>query len=365
MISRIDTLLNELKVNNLDSIFITSTANVFYLSNYYTDPHERIIGVFASLSEDPVLLLPSMEMEDAKESGWKYPIIGYHDHENPWELLKKHLIKNENFPQSMGIEKNHLTLERYKQLKNILPETDFKDAQDILANLRVIKNKKEYTLLQHAAQLADLGVETGIKALHEGVSELEVIAQIEYELKKQGVKEMSFSTMALFGKKTGSPHGTPGLNKLEKGQIVLFDLGVVFEGYCSDITRTVAYHSLSEKEETIYHTVLEANQKAIKSSEVGVSVKQVDLAAREYINQAGFGDYFNHRVGHGIGIEAHEYPSLHSENELPLKNGMCFTIEPGIYVPNTGGVRIEDMVFMTGKGPEILTKTPKELQIIK
>src|SRR5699024_12805474 len=114
-----------------------------------------------------------MEMEDAKESGWKYPIIGYHDHENPWELLKKHLIKNENFPQSMGIEKNHLTLERYKQLKNILPETDFKDAQDILANLRVIKNKKEYTLLQHAAQLADLGVETGIKALHEGVSRSE------------------------------------------------------------------------------------------------------------------------------------------------------------------------------------------------
>src|SRR5699024_2123706 len=131
MLSRIETLLNELKVNNFDSIFITSTANVFYLSNYYTDPHERIIGVFASLSEDPVLLLPSMEMEDAKESGWKYPIIGYHDHENPWELLKKHLIKNENFPQSMGIEKNHLTLERYKQLKNILPETKLKDAQDI------------------------------------------------------------------------------------------------------------------------------------------------------------------------------------------------------------------------------------------
>lgn len=364
MTNRIDTLLTNLQANNLDSILITSTANFYYLSNYYTEPHERVIAVYVSINQDPLLIVPAMEKEDAVAAGWGYEIISYHDHENPWELFSAYLKKNEKIPHSMAIEHNHITMERYESIKQILPNTEIKDAQAILASLRVIKNDHEYKLLKHAAELADFGIETGIKALREGVSELEVIAKIEFELKKQGIQEMSFSTMALFGSKTASPHGTPGMTTLKHGDIVLFDLGVIYEGYCSDITRTVAFQAITDEQEKIYNTVLAAEQKAIATSIVGNAVGQIDLAARNHIEQAGYGNYFTHRIGHGLGIETHEYPSMHSNNKLPLQEGMCFTIEPGIYVPNVGGVRIEDMIFMTAKGAEVLTNSPKKLTII-
>lgn len=365
MTSRIDSLLKNMKEQDLDSMFVTSKANFYYLSNYYTEPHERLIAVYVSHSMDPILIVPSMEVEDAKQAGWQFEIISYRDHENPWELFSKRLKDSNQVPASIGLEHDHITLERYEAIKQYLSNTTIRDGKEILANLRVVKDKKEYTLLKQAAALADFGVKTGVEAIQEGVSELELIAKIEYELKKQGIQEMSFNTMALTGTKTASPHGTPSMKKIEKGDIVLFDLGVIFEGYCSDITRTVAYKSITEEQENIYKTVLQAEQKAIEASEVGTSVGKLDQIARGHIETAGYGDYFTHRLGHGLGIETHEYPSMHSNNTLPLKTGMCYTIEPGIYVPGQGGVRIEDMVYMTDKGAEILTAYPKDLQIIE
>lgn len=365
MTNRINSLLEEMNKKNLDSTLVTSKSNLFYLSNYYTEPHERVIAVYVSKSLDPLLIVPAMEVNDAKAAGWNYEIIGYHDHEDPWDLFSAFLKRNEKVPSSIGLEYDQITLSRFDAIKQILPNTTISDAQDMLANLRVIKNKKEYTLLKQAASLADFGVKTGIKAIEEGVSELGIIATIEYELKKLGIQEMSFNTMAISGTKTSSPHGTPSMKKITAGDVVLFDLGVVFEGYCSDITRTVAYKSITEEQRNIYQTVLAAEEKAIEISKVGTPVGKVDEAARKHIEQAGYGEYFTHRIGHGLGIETHEYPSMHTNNNLPLKAGMCYTIEPGIYIPNTGGVRIEDMIFMTEKGPEVLTESPRELQIIE
>lgn len=365
MNARLENLLTEMKKKNFDSALVTSTANFYYLSNYYTEPHERVIAVYVSENINPIIVIPAMEAEDAKDAGWKDIIISYHDHENPWQLLGNYLKENNKLPKTLAIEHNHFTLERYQLLKDNFTTVEIVDLENTLANLRVIKSKKEYTLLKQAAQLADFGVETGVKAIQEGITELEVIAKIEYELKKQGIQEMSFTTMCLSGTKTASPHGTPGMKKITAGDIVLFDLGVIFEGYCSDITRTVAYKSISSEQERIYNTVLGANRKGIEASVSGTPVNKVDLASRQYIENAGFGEYFNHRIGHGLGIETHEYPSMSSDNELPLKEGMSFTIEPGIYIPGTGGVRIEDMIFMTKNGAEILTAYPKELQIIE
>jgi Xaa-Pro dipeptidase len=363
--TRMETLLNELTTNNLDSILISSPANVYYMSNYYTDPHERVVAVYLHQESDPVLILPAMEREDAKSAGWEHHIIAYHDHEDPWKLFLSFLNEQGKIPTSLGVEEDVLTLNRYHQIKSILPDTAVRNAQEVLASLRVIKNEKEYELLKKAAELADFGVQTGIQALREGITEFEVIATIEYELKKKGVQGMSFSTMALFGNKTASPHGTPGAAKLKEGDMVLFDLGVIYEGYCSDITRTVAYKSITDEQNKIYQTVLEAQLKAINASTTGTIVGTIDTIARDHIEGNGYGKYFNHRIGHGLGIETHEYPSIHGKNTLPLQKGMCFTIEPGIYVPNTAGVRIEDMIFMTENGAETLTKFPKELQIIK
>lgn len=363
--NRIDNLLAKLKENNLDSVLVTSKANVYYYSNYYTDPHERVIAIYITQFHEPILILPNMEVEDAKRAGWSYQILGYHDHEDVWELLIDRLKKGDKLPERLGLENNDLSLERYYFLKRILPDTEMIDVQNILASLRVIKDEKEYELLKEAAALADFGIKTGIEAIKEGVTELEVIAKIEYELKKKGIQEMSFSTMALFGDSTASPHGTPGLKKIKKGDLVLFDLGVIYKGYCSDISRTVAFQSITPEQNDIYHIVLTAEKKAIEAAQVGTEVGHLDQTARNHISQAGYEEYFPHRIGHGLGVDVHEFPSMHANNDLVLQPGMCFTIEPGIYVPQTGGVRIEDMIFMTENGPEILTKSPKNLQIIE
>ncbi|MFD1851884.1 M24 family metallopeptidase [Oceanobacillus bengalensis] len=364
MATRMTDFLALLNKEGIDSALVTSTANFYYLSNYYTDPHERVIAVYVAANIDPVLLLPAMEANDAKACGWEFEIIGYYDHEDPWQLLLQYLEKNGKVPQSVAMEQDHITLERYKAIKGIFPDVEIFDAKEMLANLRVIKTKKEYTLLKEAAALADFGVKTGVEAIKEGVSELALVAQIEYELKKQGVQQMSFSTMALSGAKTASPHGTPSSKEITSGDLVLFDLGVVYEGYCSDITRTVAFQSITEEQRKIYDTVLAAEQHAINASTLGTPVGKIDKAARDTIANAGFGEYFTHRIGHGLGIETHEYPSMHANNETALQPGMCYTIEPGIYIPNVGGVRIEDMIFTTDKGAEVLTKFPKELVIV-
>lgn len=175
---------------------------------------------------------------------------------------------------------------------------------------------------------------------------------------------MAFSTMVLAGENTASPHGNPGRNKIKPGDLVLFDLGVVFEGYCSDITRTVAYKEINEKQREIYQTVQTAEMLAIENAKVGQPVSILDKFSRRHIDENGYGEYFLHRIGHGIGIEIHEFPSLHSSNDLTLKEGVTFTIESGIYVPGTGGVRIEDQIFLTKKGPEILMTFPKMLTIV-
>lgn len=364
MSERINTLFAELKKQQADSCFISSKANVYYLSGYYTDPHERVIGIIVMDGIDPIFLLPKMEEEDARNAGWEHLIVSYYDHENPWHALQAFLKKQEKEPAVMAIEKDHLTLYRYNQLQETFPNAAYIDATPVIQNLRLIKSKKEHDLLRTAAELADLGVKTGVEALKEGVSELEVVAAIEHTLKKQGIREMSFQTMALFGSKTASPHGNPDKTQLEKNNFVLFDLGVIYQGYCSDITRTVAFGNITDEQKQIYDTVLEAQERAIDASRTGTAVGELDKIARNYITEQGYGEYFTHRLGHGLGIETHEYPSMHSENTLPIEPGMCFTIEPGIYVLGVGGVRIEDMLFTTNYMPLELTKYPKTLQVI-
>ena len=169
----------------------------------------------------------------------------------------------------------------------------------------------------------------------------------------------------LSGPKTASPHGVPGDRKIQKGDFILFDLGVVYNGYCSDITRTVAFGEPTDAQREIYETVKKAEQAAVDLVGPGVQAKEIDDAARNVIDDAGFGDYFTHRIGHGLGISVHEYPSITGTNEMELEEGMVFTIEPGIYKSDVTGVRIEDDVVVTADGVEVLTKFPKDLQIIE
>ncbi|MFL6518411.1 MAG: M24 family metallopeptidase, partial [Bacillus sp. (in: firmicutes)] len=247
----------------------------------------------------------------------------------------------------------------------LFPKAAFVSAEEKLRLLRMIKDANELKIIEEACALADYAVEFGVSELREGKTELEVLNAIEYALKQKGVTEMSFATMVLTGANAASPHGNPGETKIQSGDLVLFDLGVVVDRYCSDITRTVAYGDINDKQKEIYDTVLKAQLAAIDASIPGVTAAEVDLTARRIIADAGFGEYFPHRLGHGLGISVHEYPSLTETNQLVLEEGMVYTIEPGIYVPDVAGVRIEDDIYITSVGARILTKFPKELQIIK
>lgn len=364
MNKRIKNLMKWLNEMDIEVAFINSRENVFYLTGYDTEPHERLMGIWLLRDEEPLFITPKMEVPQVKANGFNGEIIGYQDYENPWELLQKAFQKRE-IPniQKIGLEKDYLTLSRVEQIKKIFQEVTFIGIDEKLHEIRAIKDEKEIQIIEEAAKFADYGVEVGISALKEGCSELEVLATIEYELKKKGIREMSFSTMVLFGENSGNPHGTPGMGTLKKGDFVLFDLGVKLNGYCSDITRTVVYKHATEKQEEIYHTVLKAQIQAIQESKPDVRIGYIDEMARKIINDCGYGEFFPHRLGHGLGINVHEYPSISSNNDRLLEEGMVYTIEPGIYIPKIGGVRIEDDVVITKEGARTLTKFPKELLV--
>ncbi|WP_338750651.1 Xaa-Pro peptidase family protein [Bacillus sp. FJAT-52991] len=364
MNQRLTKLMNWMKTEDIPFSFITSSENVFYLTGFRSDPHERLLGVAIFQEAEPFLVCPKMEVTDAQNSGWAYEVVGYTDIENPWEMIQSRVNSRINNTQQIAVEKQHLNVERYEELSTRFPSATFVSAEAKLEQLRMIKDEKELASLKKAAEYADYAIKVGTEAIQEGKSELEILAEIEFEMKKKGIAEMSFSTMVLTGANAASPHGIPGATKVQKGDLVLFDLGVVYEGYCSDITRTVAFGEINDKQREIYETVLKAEQAAIAAVKPGITAKEIDLIARSIIADAGYGEYFPHRLGHGLGISVHEFPSITETNELVLQEGMVFTIEPGIYVPGVAGVRIEDDVYVTSTGSQILTSFPKELLFV-
>ncbi|MFC4402983.1 M24 family metallopeptidase [Gracilibacillus xinjiangensis] len=366
MNKRLETVTNWLKGEDIDVLFINSTENVYYFSNFYTDPHERLMGVLLFKQSEPIFILPAMEVSQLKDAGWQYEIIGYADHENPWDNIEEVIeARDLTKAKKVSFEDGVLTFQRATAFLDLFADAEVIAAEDQLNEMRVVKDSNEIAIMKRAAEMADYGVQIGVNALQEGVTEMEVLAKIEYELKKKGVRDMSFSTMVLFGEKTSDPHGNPGNRELKSGDLVLFDLGVVLDGYCSDITRTVAYRSLTVKQRDIYETVLKAELAAIEASKPGTRIGDLDITARDIITEAGYGDYFPHRLGHGLGINVHEFPSMSHLNGGLLQEGMVYTIEPGVYLPGIGGVRIEDDVLVTNDGCETLTKFPKDLQIIE
>ncbi|MFC0557929.1 M24 family metallopeptidase [Halalkalibacter alkalisediminis] len=362
---RLQSIKHWLKENEAAFGFIQGKANLFYLTGLRSEPHERLIALFVFQEKEPFLVCPNMEKALVKQAGWDYPVIGYSDHENPWELISKYMSSFTLDGQNLAIEKEGLSVARFEQLQKLAPSLSFLNCEQALMELRLIKSAEEISILREAAQLADLGVEVGVHALQSGKTEMEVLALIEYELKKKGIAEMSFGTLVLSGEQSANPHGKPKMKVIEEGDFVLFDLGVVLDGYCSDITRTVVFGQPTEEQENIYSTVLNAQLETLSICQKGTILGDLDRKARSVITAAGYGDFFPHRIGHGLGAEVHELPSLNELNNDRLKVGMTFTIEPGIYIPNVGGVRIEDDVLITDTGFECLTKYPKELQIIK
>ena len=229
----------------------------------------------------------------------------------------------------------------------------------------MVKDASEIELLRCATDLAEGVLHDLLPELTEGILERELAAQFVYEFKRRGASGPSFDPMALFGSHSSLPHGMPGDRALKSGDIVLLDFGCVLNGYCSDLTRTFAFGRIPPGWfEEIYAVTLEAQLTALEAVKPGVPCSDVDAVARDIIRDAGYGDYFGHGLGHGVGLEVHESPRLNMQSQAVLEPGMAVTVEPGIYLPGKGGVRIEDLVIVTGDGCDILTRTPKDLKVL-
>ncbi len=266
--------------------------------------------------------------------------------------------------ERVAFEPGYTTVELLEGLQAAYPG-ELVPQPDLVAALRLVKDADEVDRIRRASNLAEGVLADVIEDLKPGMTERELAARIEYEFKRRGASGPSFDTIALFGARSSLPHGEPRDKPLEQGDIVLLDFGCRMDGYCSDLTRTYAFGTIpGDWFEEIYEITLTAQRRALESVRPGMRGREVDAVARDFIAEAGYGPRFGHGLGHGVGIEIHEAPRLNKESDTVLEPGMIVTVEPGIYLPERGGVRIEDLVVVTETGCEILTAAPKELRIL-
>lgn len=360
MTEKLEELTYYMKQSGIDLIYIDEPQTVAYFTDFESTPHERVVALFV-LHEKSFLFIPALEKDKAIKTSKIKDIITYKDEDNPWEIIREEVQHREVTIRTAGIEESSLSVDRFKILQSLESSIDFIDITNHLHHIRLIKNTDEIERMIAAGEAADKALEIGYTFLKEGITEQEVVAEIEYQLKKTGISQMSFPTMVLFGDHAGSPHGNPSNRQLKKNELVLFDLGVVKNGYTSDVTRTVAFGEAPKENQAIYDVVFQAQDQAQKAVKPGITAGELDNIARSVIEQAGYGDYFTHRLGHGLGASVHEFPSLARGNDLVIQEGMCFSIEPGIYITEKIGVRIEDCVYVTSEGAIPFTKTTKKL----
>lgn len=265
---------------------------------------------------------------------------------------------------TVAIEPGYMTISELNAIKSSFWGA-LKPVPDVISALRVVKSPDEIARIRAAGELAEGVLSDLVESLAPGVTERELAAQFEYEFKARGARGPSFDTIALFGARSSLPHGQPGERALQSGDIVLVDFGCRRDGYCSDLTRTYAFGTIPGAWfEEIYELTLTAQRMALEAVRPGLACKDLDAVARSLIADAGHGKHFGHGLGHGVGIEIHEGPRLNPESQAVLEPGMIVTIEPGIYLPGRGGVRIEDLVVVTKDGCENLSAAPKELRIL-
>lgn len=269
-------------------------------------------------------------------------------------LVKQFRIK------TLGFESNHLSYDTYLRLRKALPKARVKPAGGIAGRLRAVKDGSEIALIRESAKVLDEGFALVKRLLKPGAVESEIALKIEFRFRARGAEATAFDTIIASGARGALPHGKASRKKIKKGELVVVDMGALKDGYNSDETRTFCVGRAGAEEKKIYKTVLDAQSRAIEMIRPGVKAVDVDAAARGHIAKAGYGKYFGHGLGHGVGLDIHEGPTLSPLSKDVLEEGMVVTVEPGIYVPGLCGVRIEDMALVTRDGCELLTKTPKD-----
>jgi Xaa-Pro aminopeptidase len=265
--------------------------------------------------------------------------------------------------EKLGFEQDQMIFATYKMYENTV-EAELVPVSGLIENLRLIKTSAEIKILKEAAAIADAAFTHIVEYIRPGLTELDVSNELEFFMRKQGASSSSFDIIAASGKRSALPHGVATDKIIEKGDFITLDYGAYYNGYVSDITRTLAVGEPDPELKKIYNIVLEAQLRGMAGIKPGMTGKEADALTRNLIVEKGYGDYFGHSTGHGIGLEVHEGPALSVRSETILEPGMVVTVEPGIYLPGVGGVRIEDDTIITVAGNEALTHSTKELIIL-
>jgi Xaa-Pro aminopeptidase/Xaa-Pro dipeptidase len=355
-LANLKKVFEKISKENLDGFLFSSKANVFYLSKFNSTNAYVIIT-----RDDKFFFTDARYYEGAKEKLKDWKVI----------LLKEKLnqliefIKDNNF-KLLGFEKDKWTLSFYEKfVKKHSLEKVLIGYEGFLDEIRMIKTNEEIEIIRKAVHKIDNVFKKIIPKIKEAKTELDLRRFIINAIFEEGGSGESFPTIVASGKASAVPHWETSNNPIMWDNLLLIDMGLIYKGYCSDFTRTLFLGNVDKELEKIYEIVKEAHIEATNKVKEGVPIKEIDLTAREIIQKYGYGDYFIHSTGHGIGVEIHEIPRIYKNAEGILKENMVFTIEPGIYLPQKGGVRLENIVVCKKNKAEVLTKTPLDKVIIK
>ncbi len=341
----------------LAAILVPPSPDLRYLAGYDPPPLERLTLLVVRAGADPVLLVPQLEEALARRSpvGEGIEVVTWRDGEDPYEAAARLLPASGTCAVGDRMWAAHLL-----GLQRAAPRVTFSPASPLLAGLRAVKDEEELALLGRAARGADEAFRRITASRLEGRREEEVAEELGALLLEEGHEGVAFTIVAS-GPNGASPHHQPGDRAVRAGDAVVLDFGGRVGGYCSDLTRTVVVQEPPEGFQEVHAVVREAQEAAFRAARPGVPAEKVDRAAREVIEEAGYGEGFIHRTGHGIGLEEHEPPYIVRGNRQPLVPGMCFSIEPGVYLPGRFGVRIEDIVAVAAQGAVRLNQAPRDL----
>ncbi|WP_234293233.1 M24 family metallopeptidase [Fictibacillus sp. FJAT-27399] len=354
-------MVERLKEKGLDAVVIVPGANMSYFTGISLKQTERLILTVITTNGDLFFIVPQVEKSKFEMEGSGL-VFWYTDEQGATKALTEFLSKSGTL-EKVGIEYGRMTVKELKAVESLDPIT-IDDISDLVDSLRLYKDEQEIDMCKKAVNIVEESLHNTLPFIKPGVKETEIAARLEYEMRKRGSQATPFETIVASGYRGALPHGRASEKQIQNGELVVLDFGAVFQGYVADITRTVAVGEISNEFKEIYDIVKEAQQAAINAAKAGITSHEVDEAARKVIRHKGYGEFFTHRTGHGIGLNGHEQPYIMQTNQLVLKPGMTFTIEPGIYLPHKGGVRIEDNIVINNHGVTNLMTYTKELIIL-
>jgi Xaa-Pro dipeptidase len=370
-LDRLNRLRAALAQAKLDCVAAIAGPNLFYLTGLSFHLSERPTTGFFPLSGDPVLVAGNLEASKV-ETGAPYPIRGcyYNDADGPVAAYREaagllRLGGRGGGVARLGVESRRMRVMELRLIEDAFLNPRIDAAEDLFAGLRMAKDEMELGLMRRAVEIAEQALRATLPSIRVGATEREIGAELLVQTLRAGSDaDLPFAPIVASGPNSALPHAAITDRAIQAGDMLTLDWGAAHGGYAADLTRTFAIGDVSEELKTIYGLVQAANAAAQAATRPGVLAAEVDAAARRVIAEGGYGEYFVHRLGHGLGLEGHEDPSMHGRNELSLGPGMTFTVEPGIYVPGLGGVRIEDNVVVTANGCESLSTLPRDLQVI-